>query len=1240
MKKILCAILSICVLACGFPVFQLHTQAAEDTRYLVYEQNMEDEQTLEDVLVSLNKPANSAGYALEPDVSDPNNTVLATVGPGGRFEVQPERVCVGTEITMEYRFKFEGAPAAFELMRAFADSTTSIPMIYNDYTAGGFSCRVGKGSAPALRKAATADTWYRYVVILKNLPSEDPNEKVFDHIIYEQQPDGSEKVVVSVTNLPIMRWDNPGATQFHRFWVDTKNLENLVFDDFRIYSNNEADVSEEYILRSDRSYLDYSDLTSEPSDEIASDLNLPFTAQLGSSIVWTSSDPETIDPTTGVVTRQVDATDVTLTAYLSREDVDKTFKKEFTFTVLADDRSDQEVVEDMASRLDLTEKNWIMFDFPLPETAGYRTSVAWSVDPNPVIEVDGYGAIVTRPETDTNVTLHAVVSRGDAQAETDIDVTVLKKGADADICNPYEEFDQYSDGAMEVKNWTLNPGSGTVMKVTEDNTAALHLSKPSGNGITNTVLDFSNRADNTKFDIRMKSTVENATILSLMQGDSAEISVADENGELVADVCGIEVNLGEYPKAEWFTIKVEINHATRRVDIYVNGERRTDDGIFIEKQAPAISKAAVEIPESATGDIYIDYIKGYADFDRDLDLTIEQIDFGGLDRNNVTSDFALPTTGVGKTKLAWTTDNPSVIDIVDGVAKVSRPTPDMTDATVTLTLEVSNAFVRKEISFEFTVLRSLSDEEIVELDMTAIKVPSEVFTNETNQIFLPTSGENGSIMSWESSNTDVIGTDGRVYSIGYEGDDVENVELTVTVSHGNVTKTKKFTVAVNRTNFAFDTYVISSSNQPGHSPMSAVDNDPDTYWLASADETKPNLRISLGNTVTFNQIMLSIYGNSTTEAVIEYSTDELQWYPLCTVSNHNGQPQLIEFDEVTAKYLRYTVTKKTLDAAGLYEVAVYYDENPGDLLTKAVEAVSISNANNITGNFTLPLTGLYNTSFEWTSENESIIEIDEEGNASVTRPERDTTVDLTLRASLSGKTMTVTKTVTVKGTGSSGGSGTGGSGGNKGNGGSSSGSGNSGGLVINLPQEPQEVPSQKLYNDVNDTHWAKQYIEYVSANGIMTGRGNNLFEPDANIKREEFVKVLILSFGFELTDDVDVEFTDIDKNSWCYPYIATAKKLGIVNGINENEFGASLEITREDMAVMVVRAAQIKGKNFDSNLNNITFTDENEISDYATESVKILAEASILSGIGQNMFAPKRHTTRAEVAKIICLLDK
>ena len=74
-------------------------------------------------------------------------------------------------------------------------------------------------------------------------------------------------------------------------------------------------------------------------------------------------------------------------------------------------------------------------------------------------------------------------------------------------------------------------------------------------------------------------------------------------------------------------------------------------------------------------------------------------------------------------------------------------------------------------------------------------------------------------------------------------------------------------------------------------------------------------------------------------------------------------------------------------------------------------------------------------------------------------------------------------------------------------------------------------------------------------------------------------------------------------------------------------------MTREDFATIIVRAAEAFGYEFEA--DDAVFADDAEISGYAKDAIYKLKKAGIISGKGENNFAPKATATRAEAAKII-----
>lgn len=221
------------------------------------------------------------------------------------------------------------------------------------------------------------------------------------------------------------------------------------------------------------------------------------------------------------------------------------------------------------------------------------------------------------------------------------------------------------------------------------------------------------------------------------------------------------------------------------------------------------------------------------------------------------------------------------------------------------------------------------------------------------------------------------------------------------------------------------------------------------------------------------------------------------------------------------------------------------------------------------------------------------------------------------------------------------------SGGNTGNsGGSSGGGGGSGsGVKMNPITVDESVDinndtqnQRSIFDDVTTEHWASTYIEALYKDGVISGVSASKFEPESNVTREQFVKLIVTALKLN-TIGSDAPFADVDKNEWYAEYVNIAYNSDIVKGISNDEFGVGLNITRQDIAVMTANALKVLDYNF-NNDGDSTFADSESISDYAIESVRILKNSGILNGDENNAFNPQASATRAEAAKIIYMISK
>jgi len=179
---------------------------------------------------------------------------------------------------------------------------------------------------------------------------------------------------------------------------------------------------------------------------------------------------------------------------------------------------------------------------------------------------------------------------------------------------------------------------------------------------------------------------------------------------------------------------------------------------------------------------------------------------------------------------------------------------------------------------------------------------------------------------------------------------------------------------------------------------------------------------------------------------------------------------------------------------------------------------------------------------------------------------------------------------------------------------------------IKLP----ETSSTESFSDVSKNHWAYEAIEELAQKGILNGKGDGKFVPDAGVTREEFVKIIAVAFN--LTADSEITFADVEADRWSADYIAAAAHHGIVTGDGEN-FNPAQVITRQDMAVIIHRVFEHLGLEVSG--ETISFNDNTEISEYAKEAVEALTAAGIINGMGDGTFAPKTNVTRAQSAKVV-----
>ncbi|NQX47498.1 S-layer homology domain-containing protein [Paenibacillus tritici] len=177
--------------------------------------------------------------------------------------------------------------------------------------------------------------------------------------------------------------------------------------------------------------------------------------------------------------------------------------------------------------------------------------------------------------------------------------------------------------------------------------------------------------------------------------------------------------------------------------------------------------------------------------------------------------------------------------------------------------------------------------------------------------------------------------------------------------------------------------------------------------------------------------------------------------------------------------------------------------------------------------------------------------------------------------------------------------------------------------------------SRPAFGDVKSiSPWALESVYTAYDRKLMNGvsEGTLVFAPKKNITRAEFAALLLRLTGKETSAAASAgAFSDVKADAWYYGTVNKAKELGIISGVTSTTFKPDGLVSREDMAVMIARAFKLDMASAGAGAG--TFTDEDEISDYALSAVRTVTGLGYMSGTG-GAFDPSGAVTREMAAAV------
>ena len=175
--------------------------------------------------------------------------------------------------------------------------------------------------------------------------------------------------------------------------------------------------------------------------------------------------------------------------------------------------------------------------------------------------------------------------------------------------------------------------------------------------------------------------------------------------------------------------------------------------------------------------------------------------------------------------------------------------------------------------------------------------------------------------------------------------------------------------------------------------------------------------------------------------------------------------------------------------------------------------------------------------------------------------------------------------------------------------------------------------SDDSFSDIQNS-WARQQIEVLAGQGIITGKGNDLFDPDGQITRAEFAVLLARLLDLKADADFPQAFSDVSDQAWYKESVMALYQAGIAAGSPAKGFNPGGKISREETAVLTAKVLVHLG--YEEQLaSDGRYTDSPAISSWAQGPVEMVFREDVMKGLPEGDFLPKASLSRAQAAQIL-----
>ncbi len=179
------------------------------------------------------------------------------------------------------------------------------------------------------------------------------------------------------------------------------------------------------------------------------------------------------------------------------------------------------------------------------------------------------------------------------------------------------------------------------------------------------------------------------------------------------------------------------------------------------------------------------------------------------------------------------------------------------------------------------------------------------------------------------------------------------------------------------------------------------------------------------------------------------------------------------------------------------------------------------------------------------------------------------------------------------------------------------------------------------YVDIPQNAWYRGAVDYVLQRGYMVGATNNQFNPEGAVTRAQIAQIFYAMNG-KPSAGKQPKFSDVSKDAWYAAAVNWAATFGVVSGYPDGSYHPMEFITRQQLATILYKYAQLKGYAAEGEGRGIGlggYADVQDVGSWAWEAMAWCVHKGVISGSNIGL-EPNAHATRAQIAAILRTFDE